>query len=175
MPRSTRTGGFTLIELLIVVSIIGLLATISAVAINGARAKSRDNKRVTDLKQIQKALEFSYEPGSGYPVVGAPTVIGAAGTQVLCAKASVVHFVADPSAGNCDADKVYMGLIPSNPTPNGSAYTYKSTDGNGTVCTSGTCNGYCIQASLEQGLPQSGLSAGALLADETALKNGTCP
>ena len=174
MPRSTRTGGFTLIELLIVVAIIGLLATISAVAVNGARAKSRDNKRVTDLRQIQKALEFSYEPGSGYPVVAAPTVLGAAGTQVLCAKASVVHLVSDSSAGNCDADKVYMGLIPANPPPNGASYTYISTDGNGAACTTGPCNGYCIQAALEQGLPQSGLAAGAIVANQTAVKNGTC-
>src|SRR5690349_14220773 len=133
MSRSTRTAGFTLIELLIVIAIIGLLATIAMVAINGARAKARDNKRVTDLKQTQKALEFSYEPGSGYPVVSNPTTLGAAGTQVLCAKGAVVHFVADQSAGNCDTGKVFMGLVPSNPDPNGAPYTYVSTDGNGNL------------------------------------------
>lgn len=175
MPRTDRIEGFTLIELLIVVAIIGLLATIVMVAINGARAKARDNKRVTDLKQTQKALEFSYEPGSGYPVVSGPIVIGMAATQVLCAKGAVVHFVADGSAANCDADKVFMGLVPANPTPGGAEYTYVSTDGNGGVCTTGPCNGYCIQSTLEQGLPQSSLSAGTIVAEQTDLKNGVCP
>ncbi|MCF7795467.1 type II secretion system GspH family protein, partial [Patescibacteria group bacterium] len=36
--------GFTLIELLVVISIIGLLSTISVVALNGARKKGRDAK-----------------------------------------------------------------------------------------------------------------------------------
>ena len=175
MPHKKNPRAFTLMELLIVIAIIGLLATITIVAVNGARAKSRDNKRVTDLKQIQKALELTYEPGSGYPTVSSGTVIGAAGTKVLCAKGSTVAFVADQTASNCDTGKVYMGLVPSNPTPGGSDYTYKSTDGNGSLCTTAPCNGYCVQATLEMGLPQSGLAAGDLIAEETALRNGTCP
>ena len=39
--------GFTIIELLVVISIIGLLSTISVVSLNGARIKSRDAKRVS--------------------------------------------------------------------------------------------------------------------------------
>jgi len=168
MPCAKRRAAFTLIELLVVVAIIGLLGTITAVAVNGARAKSRDNKRVTDFRQIQKALELSYEPGSGYPVVGGPTVLGISGTKVLCAKGAVVTFVADQSAANCDVGRVYMGLIPGNPVPNGA-------DGAGNLCTTAPCNGYCVQTTLEQGLPQSGLSAGTIIGDQTALKNGTCP
>lgn len=175
MPITKRHVGFTLIELLIVVAIIGLIATIAAVGINSARAKARDNKRATDLAQIRKALELSYEPGSGYPATGVGLVIGSGTTDVLCGKNGTVSFVADQSAANCDAGKVYMGLVPVNPTPGGSAYTYVSTDGASTLCTTAPCNGFCIQSSLEQGLPQIGLSAGTVIVDQAALKSGSCP
>jgi len=175
MPPRTAFRAFTLIELLLVIAIIGLIATVSIAAVGGARAKGRDEKRVTDLKQIQKALELSFEPGSGYPVVASPLTIGAGATDVLCSKGAVTSFVADQSAGNCDVGKVYMGLVPMNPTPNGSDYAYRSADAVGAVCTTGPCLGYCIETTLERGLPQIGLSAGAVLVDQTSLRNGTCP
>jgi prepilin-type N-terminal cleavage/methylation domain-containing protein len=63
----TKKKGFTLIELLVVVAIIGLLATLSIVALNTARAKARDAKRVGDIKQIQTALELYYNENGVYP------------------------------------------------------------------------------------------------------------
>jgi prepilin-type N-terminal cleavage/methylation domain len=59
--------GFTLIELLVVVAIIGLLSTLSIVALNVARAKARDAKRVSDVKQIQTALEVYLSEKGTYP------------------------------------------------------------------------------------------------------------
>src|SRR6056297_2892443 len=59
--------GFTLIELLVVIAIIGLLSTLAIVALNSARQKSRDAKRVSDIKQIQTALELYYNDNFGYP------------------------------------------------------------------------------------------------------------
>ena len=53
-----KQRGFTLIELLVVIAIIGLLSTLAVVALNNARMKSRDAKRVSDVKQIQTALEL---------------------------------------------------------------------------------------------------------------------
>jgi general secretion pathway protein G len=60
--------GFTLIELLVVIAIIGLLSTMAVVALNSARAKSRDAKRVSDIKQVQAALEMYMNDESHYPV-----------------------------------------------------------------------------------------------------------
>lgn len=64
--------GFTLIELLVVVAIIGLLSTLSILALNTARARARDAKRVADVKQIQTALEMYYNDAGVYPSAATP-------------------------------------------------------------------------------------------------------
>ena len=62
--------GFTLIELLIVISIIGLLATLSVISLTTAQEKARDAKRKDDIKKIQKALEYYYMDEGEYPASG---------------------------------------------------------------------------------------------------------
>ena len=64
--RLTATG-FTLLELLVVISIIGLLATFAVVAVQNARVKARDTRRLHDMKQITKALEMYNDDFKEYP------------------------------------------------------------------------------------------------------------
>lgn len=55
------TGGFTIIELLIAIVLIGMLASVVLVNMNVSRIKSRNTQRMSDLTQIQFALEQYYD------------------------------------------------------------------------------------------------------------------
>ena len=59
--------GFTLIELLVVIAIIGILSSVVLASLNSARKKGRDARRISDLKQLQLALELAYDSGGTYP------------------------------------------------------------------------------------------------------------
>ncbi len=86
MTRNSQKG-FTLVELLVVITIIGILATVALVSLNSARAKARDAKRLGDVRQIALALEFCYNdigkylPASTFPAPG--TSLACAGTNYI--------------------------------------------------------------------------------------------
>ena len=111
-------SGFTLIELLVVIAIIGLLSTLSVLALNAARARARDAKRISDVQQMQTALEMYYNDTNTYP-----------------ATASVAPGLSIATGGN-----TYMSIVPTPPAPvDGSAcpattaYTYASSGLGGTA------------------------------------------
>ena len=104
-----KQKGFTLIELLVVIAIIGLLSTLAVVALNNARQKSRDAKRVSDIKQMQTALELYYNDQNEYPKNIAAGVLGQGVYECL----GTGGFAA---AGGCTGT-IYMGQVPTNPQP----------------------------------------------------------
>jgi prepilin-type N-terminal cleavage/methylation domain-containing protein len=61
--------GFTLIELLVVVAIIGILSSVVLSSLNSARAKGRDARRMSDIRQIQNAVELYIEDNGHAPDV----------------------------------------------------------------------------------------------------------
>jgi general secretion pathway protein G len=73
MKTKNNQKGFTLIELLVVIAVIGLLASVVLVALNGARLKSRETKRLADVAQFVKALELYYGDNNSYPTSGGAT------------------------------------------------------------------------------------------------------
>lgn len=110
--------GFTLIELLVVIAIIGLLSTLAVVALGSARIKARDAKRLSDLKQVQTALELYYTDKGTYPVAAVAVTLGDA--NHIC-----LNLASGFTTVSC-AD-AYMGLVPKDPGSN--SYAYTSTDG----------------------------------------------
>ena len=105
-----ESRGFTLIELLVVVAIIGILSSIVLASLNSARQKGRDARRVSDLKQLQLALELSYDANSSYPA------------------ALTVASLVTPG---------YISVVPDDPGPAANAYGYVALPAScTTACTS---------------------------------------
>ncbi len=105
-----RHMGFTLIELLVVIAIIGILAAIVLYSLNSARSKSRDGKRLADVRQIMTALDLYYTDNGGYP--------DASGGQ--------------PSGGNW---LNFLAIYPEYPLPSGlncgaTSYVYEPVNNN---------------------------------------------
>lgn len=67
MNNESKAKGFTLIELLVVIAIIGLLASIVLASLSTARTKARDAKRLSDMHQMEVALELYYNSFGRYP------------------------------------------------------------------------------------------------------------
>jgi type II secretion system protein G len=67
MKKINYTKGFTLIELLTVIAIIGILASVVLVSLSSSRAKSRDDRRKSDLAVIQQAIEMYYSDHHSFP------------------------------------------------------------------------------------------------------------
>lgn len=103
--KKRLTGGFTLIELLVVIAIIGVLASIVLASLNSARRKSRDARRITDIKQIQLALELYFDsqsPTPQYPPAVAPDgppCTNGGGLNVLATGGYIPQVPLDPQGG----------------------------------------------------------------------------
>lgn len=122
--------GFTLIELLVVIAIIGVLASIVLASLNTARRKSRDARRISDVKQIQLALELCFDAGTACN-----------GTES--------NSYPD---GTGELDPTYIPTVPLD--PNGVAYIYHNLDGStGGACDeadAGNCLYYHLGGILEE-------------------------
>jgi len=120
-----KQKGFTLIELLVVIAIIAILSTVVMAGLNSARMKGRDAKRLSDIKQVQTALELYYNDNSTYPTAAVPAgctaalAIGAttAGANWNTAGSALATLSASPDFS------VYMNPMPTPPTP-GIGYCY---------------------------------------------------
>ncbi len=127
--------GFSLIELLVVIAIIGILSSVVMVSLNSARAKGRDAKRITDVKQISLALALYYDAcGRVYP----NPADGTSATSLDGAENN-----SGTPGVDCAANfNAFLNPVPQNPSGGGisGAYTYVTNAG---------FTDYVLQAQLE--------------------------
>lgn len=123
MNQKKHLSGFSLIELLVVLAIMGIVVTLSAIGLFGAREVGRDGKRKSDLETIRSGIELYRADCGKYPTtLPNPTVA---------------------LVGSCPLANTYIQSMPDDPIT-GRDYSY--TPSGGTSPTS-----YVLCASLEQG------------------------
>ncbi len=119
--RTVNHPAFTLIELLIVISIIGILATLVINNLNDARARARDLKRKAELRSLKQALRMYYNDYQHFPDSQFGLIIKGCGPNgdENCPYSGCN---ADFTAGGTDGcQTTYMQHF----TPNGSYYFFR--------------------------------------------------
>jgi len=97
--------GFTLIELLIVITIIGILAALVLVNVQGVRERARDARRKSDLVSIKSALRLYYNDHKLFPSSTSGNIVG-------CDGATCSWGTSRFATGST----VYMNTLPSDPS-----------------------------------------------------------
>lgn len=118
MQKNTNRG-FTLIELLVVIAIIGILSSVVLASLNSARQKGRDARRISDIKQLQLALELNYDSAQTYPLATSTLV----------------------TAG-------YISTLPNDPSL-GTGYGYNALTTASANCSATPCPRYVLWATVE--------------------------
>ena len=134
-----KKRGFTLIELLVVIAIIGILSSVVLASLSTARQKSRDAKRISDLGQIQLALELYFDAKQSYPIQA--TAVSGLSTAAMIA------------AINTAPGNNFIPQIPATPA-GANAYGFMGLGASSAECdTAGACataTSYDLFAQLER-------------------------
>jgi len=164
----TKKHGFTHIEILVVVAIIALVGTFSAVAVNSARSKQRDATRLSNVRLVQSALEDYFNENNSYP----PGNLLPLGDVSQSACLSLSGFGSDCSS----EEAVFLRRVPK---------TYENGLKGINTCGEPARNAFCysvldegdsyvIHFELENGLSAVGLQTGVNCATPNGMEAGTC-
>lgn len=107
--------GFTLVELLVVISILGILITLSMVSFRSSQQKARDAARKSDMRNISTALRLYSNDKGFFPANNASGQILGCGVTGTSACTWGAAWVVGTST--------YMNMLPKDPVANQS-YQY---------------------------------------------------
>lgn len=157
----------TQIELLITVLIVGVLGLGAVLSLSLARSRTRDAVRLSDVRQIQAALELHASDLSDYPLSDEFTALGLVDTVCMSQQGFVSS--CDPSV-----ETVYMRQTPA--PPEQGLRRQSSCDGlRNAYCYISSGEEYRLMFELERPNRVLGLDKGRNCATENGIGSGTCP
>lgn len=164
----SKQRGFTLVEILLVVLIVALVGTLAAVAVNSARSKQRDAVRLSNVRQMQSALEQYFNESNAYPA-GTALPLGDS-TQSVCLGSSGF-------SANCSADdRMFQRVVVGTVDVGLSGAAVCGEPARNALCYGASVSGdaYGIGFELENAWSQVGLVSGANCATPDGMKAGSC-
>ena len=133
--RFKKSKAFTLIELLMVIAIIGILAALIIVSLQGATNKARDATRISDVASISKAVEMYKAENDSYPSPYNELIVAGSGI------------------GSFLISKGYLTTVPTDRYGNGYFY---SSDGLTYSISFGTLSSSKIYSKTSSGVTENG-------------------
>jgi len=148
MKITPKKPAFTLTELLIAIAIIAVIVSLAVVAYNSSMVQGRDHQRVSDITQIQIALEQYHRDEGFYPDVLTP---------------------GEPLIGSTSST-TYMSLVPLAPSVPDGDCSSATNNFNYTISADGETYGlrYCLGGKVNQ------VAAGVNCADQSKISGGDC-
>lgn len=153
-----------IVELLVVLFVIGVIGALCAVAVNAARARSRDAVRISNVRQVQSALENAFNAGNAYPAgegialgSGAAACLGEDGFAAACQGRTFLRVVPATDGKGLDGLSFCAGVA--------DAACYLSLREEST---------YRIQFELERDWREAGLAKGLNCASPEGVTAGAC-
>lgn len=161
-------SGFTLVELLVVIAIVALVMVFAAVAVDSARSKQRDAARLSNVRQLQSALEDFFNENNAYPNgemmplgdIAQSACLGASGFAADCSTSSSTFLRVVPSAYESGLESIVTCGEPAR-----RAFCY-SVRQNG--------DSYVIYFELENAFGPVGLQNGVNCATPGGMEAGVC-
>ncbi|MEK7120637.1 MAG: prepilin-type N-terminal cleavage/methylation domain-containing protein [Patescibacteria group bacterium] len=133
-------SGFTLIELMVVIALIGILASVILASFSSVRERNRDSKRLSDVREIQKALSLYQIDNGRFPAPTNPT--------------EIVTITGEDEISLALEEGGHISAVPKDPQHDTLSYTYQA-DENGYDFTITFCLETNTIRSFEQGCGNS--------------------
>lgn len=161
-------NGFTTVELILALALIALVTAFSAIAVNAARSTQRDAVRLSNVRQVQAALEQFFNETNAYPA-GAAIPLGDGSSTACLDEAGF--------AATCgSAGRTFLRVVPGTIAKGLDGLSMCGTPARDAFCYLQTQEGdsYRIQFELEKALAEVGLQAGLNCASPDGVAGGAC-